>query len=95
MNHYLNAVRTFVDNMTASGREHSLIRYQIHDDVAKDPTLASHQVYGNRDDYPVIMLCADVNHVWERLPKKTIYLPTPAQLFAIKRQFGMVKTSFI
>lgn len=95
MNHYLNAVRRFVDDMTVTGRQNLLIAHTIYDDTAKDPTLASQQVYGNRTDYQVIMVCADTNHIWEHLPQKTIYLPTPAQLFAIKRQFGIVKAGLI
>lgn len=95
INHYLNAVRNFVDMMTATGRADSLLYYPIYDDAATDPTLASQQVYGNRDDYRVIMVCAGTNHIWEKLPQKSIYLPTPAQLVVIKQQYGIVKAGLL
>lgn len=85
-NIYLNAVRTHVDLLVRRARTDKLIVWDIGHDEEHDPTLIAHRVYGNRDDADVVMLCAGTNRIGEALPRRTIFLPAPASLAALKRE---------
>ena len=85
-NIYLNAVRTHVDLLVRRARTDKLIVWDIGHDEEHDPTLIAHRVYANRDDADVVMLCAGTNRIGEALPRRTIFLPAPASLAALKRE---------
>ncbi len=85
---YHNQVRQLVDQAIRRGQTGELIRHQIGIDERHDPTLVAMRVYGNRQDYDVVMLMAGTNAIWEPLPIKVIYLPTPLQLMILKKRHG-------
>lgn len=85
-NIYLNAVRTHVDLLVRRARTDKLIVWDVGADEAHDPTLVAHRIYGNRDDADIVMLCAGTNRIGESLPRRTIFLPAPASLAALKRE---------
>ena len=85
INTYHNAIRDLVALSTKKGQTWQVIRYQVGRDEIHDPTLIAYRVYGNRDDSDVIMVCAGTNTIWQPLPEREILLPTPTQLFALKK----------
>ena len=64
------------------------IFYDITVDEAWDATRISERVYGNRHEFLAVMAAAGVDSVDQELTQKRIALPTPAQLYAIKRKTG-------
>ena len=89
-NIYHNAIRDLVDLSSRKGKTGQCIRYEIGIDEINDPTLVALRVYGNRDDYDVVMVCAGTNAIWQPLPQREIILPTPMQLIALKRAYKSV-----
>lgn len=87
-NIYLNAVRTHVDLLVRRARTDKLIVWDVGADETHDPTLIAYRAYGSRDDADVVMLCAGTNRIGESLPNKRIYLPLPASLAQIKRDYA-------
>ena len=85
-NIYLNAIRLHTDLLLRRGRTDKLIVWDVGTDEIHDPTLIAHRVYGNRDDADVVMMCAGTNRIGEALPRRTIFVPTPANLAALKRE---------
>ena len=69
------------------------IRYETKPDEAWDFTLVSERVYGRRDEYLTIMAAAGIDTVDQPLSQKRLVLPTPAQLYAIKRKTGFESQS--
>ncbi len=85
-NIYLNAVRTHVDLLVRRSRTDKLIVWDIGTDEVHDPSLVAYRAYGNRDHADVVMLCAGTNRIGEPLPRRTIFLPLPANLAQLKRE---------
>ena len=85
-NIYLNAVRTHVDLLVRRARTDKLIVWDVGTDEVHDPTLIAYRIYSNRDDVDVVMLCAGTNRIGEALPRRTIFLPSPSSLAALKRE---------
>lgn len=83
---YLNQVRRLIDLAKQRGKSGELITHHIGTDEVHDPTLVAMRVYGNRMDYDVVMVASGTSAIWQPLPQKTIYLPTPMQLAALKRR---------
>lgn len=90
INIYHNAIRDLVDLSSRKGKTGQYVRYEIGADEVNDPTLVAYRVYGNRDDYDVVMVCAGTNAIWQPLPQREIILPTPMQLIALKRTYKSV-----
>lgn len=84
-NIYLNAVRTHTDLLVRRSRTDKLIVWDVGMDEIHDPSLIAYRVYGNRDNTDVVMLCAGTNRIGEPLPRRTIFLPLPANLAQLKR----------
>ena len=87
---YHNAIRDLVDLSSRKGKTGQCVRYEIGTDEINDPTLVAYRVYGNRDDYDVIMVCAGTNTIYQPLPQQEIVLPTRMQLIALKRAYKSV-----
>ena len=62
--------------------------YDITIDEAWDATLISRRVYGNPHEFLAIMAAAGLDSVDQALKQQRIALPTPSQLYAIKRKTG-------
>lgn len=60
---YHNQVRQLVDQAIRRGQTGELIRHQIGIDERHDPTLVAMRVYGNRQDYDVVMLMVGTNAI--------------------------------
>lgn len=86
---YHNQVRRLIDLAKKRGKSGELITHHVGADEIHDPTLVAFRVYGNRTDYDVVMMAAGTSAVWQPLPQKTIYLPTPKQLLLLKRKWGL------
>ena len=84
---YHNAIRDLVHLSSRKGKTGQCIRYEIGTDEVNDPTLVAYRVYGNRDDYDAVMVCAGTNSIFEPLPQREIILPTSMQLIALKRAY--------
>jgi len=68
------------------------IRHTVTPDEIYDLTLVSQRVYGNRDDYLVVMAAAGLNRLDQPLQQVTLVLPTASQLAAIKAKVGYTDT---
>jgi hypothetical protein len=64
------------------------IFYQTLPDEAWDLTLVSARVYGNRNEFLVIMAAAGLDRADMPLPQMQLILPTPQQLLTMKRKSG-------
>lgn len=64
------------------------IFYQALPDEAWDLTLVSARVYGNRNEFLVIMAAAGLDRADMPLPQMQLILPTPQQLLTMKRKSG-------
>ena len=89
LNLYHNAIRDLVNLMISKGKTGQVIKHSIGADEINDPTLIAQRVYGNRYDYDVVIICAGTNAIWQPLPQTDIYLPTPTQLFALKKKYNI------
>lgn len=87
LNTYHNAIRDLVALALQKGKQGQVICHQIGLDEIHDPSLVAYRVYKNRADYDVVMVCAGTNAIWQPLPEREIYLPTPMQLMALKKQY--------
>ena len=79
------AVRSF--SLTRKPWETALW-YETKPDERRDLTLVSERVYGNREDYLVIMAAAGLSHVDDELTERKLCLPTKTQLETIKARAG-------
>ena len=86
-NIYLNAVRSHVDLLVRRSRSDKLVVWSVGTDEINDPTLIAYRIYGDRDDANVVMVCAGTNRIGEPLPNRTIFLPLPASLAELKREY--------
>ena len=66
----------------------SAVFHQVMLDEVWDITLVSLRVYGNRDEFLAVMATAGIDTVDQPLQQKQLVLPTPSQLYAIKRRSG-------
>lgn len=89
INTYHNAIRDLVALSLSKGKTGQVIAYQVGSDEIHDPTLVAYRVYGNRADYDAVMTCAGTNAIWQPLPDRIIYLPTPTQLFTLKKSHNI------
>lgn len=94
-NAYHNAIRDILQIARTKGNSNAFIIHQIGSDEVHDPSLVSYRVYGNREDYDVVMVCAGTNAIWQPLPEKLIVLPTPTQLFQIKQKYNAFSDSLL
>ena len=85
-NIYLNAVRMHVDLLVRRSRTDKLIVWDIGTDEVHDPSLVAYRAYGDRNNADVVMLCAGTNRIGQPLPRRTIFLPLPANLAQLKRE---------
>ena len=89
INTYHNAIRDLISLAVANSKTGQIIRHTIGTDEINDPTLVAYRTYGNRDDYDVVMVCAGTNAIWQPLPEREIYLPTPSSLIFLKKTHGV------
>ena len=64
------------------------ITYYTTADEAWDVTLISDRVYGNRFETLAILAAAGLDTAEQEIPIRQLVLPTPTQLYAIKRRSG-------
>ena len=62
--------------------------HDVLPDEQRDITLVSQRVYGNRYEFLAVMAAAGINTFDQVVPLGTLVLPTPAQLYYLKRQAG-------
>lgn len=86
-NIYLNEVRAHVELYRRHGREDMLLIWDVTSDEVRDATTVALRAYSNRDDADVVIQCAGVNSIGDRLPARRIFMPTAASLAQIKAKF--------
>lgn len=65
-------------------------RHWVMPDEVLDPTLISLRVYGVRSEFLAIMAAAGVDSMEQAITPRTLVLPTPPQLRAIKQRCGLI-----
>lgn len=88
INTYHNAIRDLVATAIRKGKTGTIVRHYVGVDEVYDPTLIAFRVYNNWQDADVIMICAGTNAIWQPLPERVIFLPTPMQLFVLKKKYN-------
>ena len=88
-NEYLNAVRDLVFNLNRQGVVQNVLVWQVQQDEANDPTLLSFRAYGNRNYTDVVLVCAGVSGIWERLPERVILLPRLPFIRNLRKKYGI------
>lgn len=83
----VRAVSTFAQRQPSWAE---CIVYRTKPDERWDMSLVSQRVYGRRDEFLVIMAAAGMDSVEHELTERTLVLPTPRQLQAIKDRVGFV-----
>lgn len=84
-NAFYREIRKFSDRTKQSD---IAVFYQVKIDETWDPTLVAERVYGNRNEFLVIMAAAGLDRVDKPLTQRLLKLPNEVQLQEIKRRTG-------